>query len=92
MIQINLISPRITRLKKLFHISIELIHEFGFTYFLRIAFEEFSKQKWKLFDPDTISSEIKNEFIVDYNDFLENLQLEKNLYKSKNLIQACTLL
>jgi len=83
MSQINPGNPRIAKLKKLFHISTELIHEYGYAYFLRVAFEEFFKQKGKLFSPDTISDEIKNEFIVDYDDFLENLQLKENLYKSK---------
>ena len=83
MSQINPNNSRLDKLKKLFHISNELIHEYGFSYFLRIAFEEFFKQKGKLFSPDTVSHEIENEFIVNYDDFLENLQLKKNQYQSK---------
>ena len=83
MSQINPNNSRVAKLKKLFHMSTELIHEYGFAYFLRIAFEEFFKQKGALFSPDTISDEIKNEFIIDYDDFLENLQLRKTFYQSK---------
>ena len=64
MSQINPNNSRVAKLKKLFHMSTELIHEYGFAYFLRIAFEEFFKQKGALFSPDTISLEIKNEFII----------------------------
>ena len=80
--QINLNNSRIQKLKKLYHISFELIHEYGFTYFLRIAFEELFKQKGNLFSPDTISQEIKNEFILNYDDFLKN-QLKKSQLQLK---------
>ena len=83
MSQINPNNSRVAKLKKLFRMSTELIHEYGFTYFLRIAFEEFFKQKGELFSPDTISNIIKNEFIVDYDNFLENLQLTKTFCQSK---------
>ena len=83
MSQINPNNSRVAKLKKLFHISTELIHEYGFAYFLRIAFEEFFKQKGALFSPDTISLEIKNEFILNYDDFLKNHQLDKNLLELK---------
>ncbi len=83
MSQINPNNSRIAKFKKLFHISSELIHEYGFSYFLRISFEELFKQKGALFSPDTVSAEIQNEFIVDYDDFLENLQSKINQDPSK---------
>jgi GT2 family glycosyltransferase len=83
MSQINPNNSRFGKLKKLFHISTELIHEYGITYFLRIFVEELFKQKGKLFSPDTISNEIKNEFIVNYDDYLKNLILEKRSYQLK---------
>jgi len=83
MSQINPNNSRVAKLKKLFYISTKLIHEYGFAYFFRIAFEELFKQKGTLFSPDTISDEIKNKFIINYDDFLENLQLTKTLYQSK---------
>jgi len=74
MSQINPNSSRFDKIKKLFHISSELISEYGLSYFLRIAFRELLLQKTALFSPDKTSIEIKNEFIVEYDDFLKTLQ------------------
>ena len=74
MSQINPNTSRFDKIKKLFHISSELISEFGLSYFLRIAFRELLSQKTALFSPDNTSVEIKNEFIVEYDDFLKILQ------------------
>jgi len=74
MSQINPNTSRFDKFKKLFHMSSELINEFGLSYFLRLAFRELLTQKTALFSPDNISSEIKNEFIVEYDDFLKTLQ------------------
>ena len=81
--QINPNSSRIGKLKKLFHISSELISEFGLLYFLRVAFIELFKQRGKLFSPDNVSDEIKNEFITNYDDFLKNHFLKISSYSSK---------
>ena len=62
------------KIKKLFHISSELISEYGLSYFLRVAFRELLLQKTALFSPDNTSIEIKNEFIVEYDDFLKTIQ------------------
>jgi len=83
MSQINPNNSRVGKLKKLFHMSSELIHEYGFSYFIHIAFEELFKQRGKLFSPDAVSSEIQDEFILNYDDFLENIQLKKDHYHSK---------
>ena len=77
MSQINPNNSRVAKLKKLFHISSELIREYGLSYFIRVAFEELFKQKGKLFSPDTVSHEIKSEFIVNYDDFLEKIGWEE---------------
>ena len=74
MSQINPNTSRFDKIKKLFHISSELISEYGLSYFLRIAFRELLLQKTALFSPDNTSIEIKNEFIVEYDDFLKTLQ------------------
>ena len=69
MSKINTNNSRFDKMKKLFHISSELISEYGLSYFLRIAFRELSLQKTALFSPDSISVEIKNELIVEYDDY-----------------------
>ena len=74
MSQINPNTTRLDKLKKLFHISSQLISEYGLNYYLRIAFRELSIQKGALFAPDNISLEIKNEFIVEYDEFLKTQQ------------------
>ena len=83
MSQINPGNSRVQKLKKLYQISRELINEYGYAYFLRVAFEELFTQKGKLFSPDTISQDIEDEFILNYDDLLENYNLEKNLSQSK---------
>ena len=83
MSQINPSNSRVKKLKKLYQISRELINEFGYRYFLRIALEELFTQKAKLFSPDTIPQDIEDEFILNYDDLLENYNLEKNLSQSK---------
>ena len=78
MSQINPSNTRVQKLKKLYQISRELVREYGYGYFLRVAFEELFTQKGKLFSPDTIPQNIEDEFILDYDDLLENYNLEKN--------------
>ena len=83
MSQINPSNSRAQKLKKLYQISRELVREYGYGYFLRVAFEELFTQKGKLFSPDTIPQDIEDEFILNYDDLLENYNLEKNLSQSK---------
>ena len=83
MSQIGPDNSRAKKLKKLYQISCELIREFGYGYFLRVAFEELFTQKGKLFSPDTIPQDIEDEFILNYDDLLENYNLEKNISQSK---------
>ena len=83
MSQINPNSTRFEKIKKLFHMSLELINEYGLSYFLRIAYRELSLQRGALFSPDNISVEIKNEFIVEYDDFLKISQNKIKLNSSK---------
>ena len=83
MSQINPGNSRAQKLKKLYQISRELINEYGYTYFLRVAFEELFAQKGKLFSPDTIPQDIEDEFILSYDDLLENYSLEK-IYHNQN--------
>ena len=83
MSQINPNSTRFEKIKKLFHMSLELINEYGLTYYLRIAYRELSLQRGALFSPDSISVEIKNEFIVEYDDFLKISQNKIKLNSSK---------
>ena len=42
-------STRIGKLKKLGNLSSNLINEYGYCYFLRVAFYELRRQKLKLF-------------------------------------------
>ena len=81
MSQIGPDNSRAQKLKKLYQISRELIREYGYGYFLRVAFEELSTQKGKLFSPDTIPQDIEDEFILNYDDLLENYNLEKKSSK-----------
>ena len=74
MSQINPNSSKFDKIKKLFHMSSELISEYGLSYFLRIAFRELLTQRIALFSPDITSVAIKNEFIVEYDDFLKTIQ------------------
>ena len=83
MSQINPSNTRVQKLKKLYQISRELVREYGYGYFLRVAFEELFTQKGKLFSPDTIPQYIEDEFILNYDDLLENYNLEKNTSQSK---------
>ena len=83
MSQINPNNSRLGKIKKLFHISSNLIHEFGLSYFIRVAITELFKQKGNLFSSESISYEVKNEFIMHYDEFLENLQFKQNQYESK---------
>ena len=78
MSQINPSNTRVQKLKKLYQISRELIREYGYGYFLRVAFEELLTQKGKLFSPDTIPQNIEDEFILNYDDLLENYNLQNN--------------
>ena len=78
MSQINPSNSRAQKLKKLYQISRELIREYGYGYFLRVAFEELFTQKGKLFSPDTIPQNIEDEFILNYDDLLENYNLQNN--------------
>ena len=83
MSQINPNNSRFDKIKKLFHISLELIIEYGLVYYLRIAYKELCEQRGALFSPDNISIEIKNEFIVEYDDFLKTSQNKIKLNSSK---------
>lgn len=65
-------NSKYNHLKKLFNISSDLIREYGLVHYLRIIFQELRKQKLQLFFPDDIPNEIHNEFIVNYDEFLEN--------------------
>ena len=78
MSQINPSNTRAQKLKKLYQISRELVREYGYGYFLRVAFEELFTQKGKLFSPDTIPQNIEDEFILNYDDLLENYNLQNN--------------
>ena len=49
MSQINPNTSRFDKIKKLFHISSELIAEFGLSYFLRIAFRNYHHKKLHYF-------------------------------------------
>jgi len=81
--QIGQDNSRAQKLKKLYQISRELIHEFGYRYFLRVALEELLTQKGKLFSPDIIPQDIEDEFILNYDGLLEYYNLEKNYSQSK---------
>ena len=83
MSQIGPDNSRAQKLKKLYQISRELIREYGYGYFLRVALEELFTQKGKLFSPDTIPQDIEDEFVLNYDDLLENYILEKNISQSK---------
>ena len=71
-------GSRAQKLKKLYRISRELISEYGYAYFLRVAFEEFFTQKGKLFSPDVIPQDIEDEFILNYDDLLEIYHNQKS--------------
>ena len=46
-------ATRRKKLKKLRNLASNIINEYGYRYFLRVAFYEFRRQKFKLFFPDT---------------------------------------
>ena len=75
MSRINPSNSRAQKLKKLYQISRELINEYGYAYFLRVAFEELFTQKGKLFSPDTIPQDIEDGFILDYGEPFINDEL-----------------
>ena len=83
MSQINPHSTKFDKINKLFRISLEIINEYGLIYYLRIAYRELSVQRSALFLPDNTSVEIKNEFIVEYDDFLKISQNKIKLNSSK---------
>ena len=89
MSQINPNSSRFDQIKKLFHISTKLIHEFGFSYYLRVAFRELRIQKGSLFIPEILPVAIKNEFTIEYDDFLKTLQ--NKIMQSTSKIQNFTI-
>ena len=45
-------STRAKKLKKLRNLATNIINEYGYRYFIRVAFYEFRRQKFKLFFPD----------------------------------------
>ena len=45
-------SSRAKKLKKLRNLATNIINEYGYCYFIRVAFYEFRRQKFKLFFPD----------------------------------------
>ena len=45
-------STRAKKLKKLRNLASNIINEYGYCYFIRVAFYEFRRQKFKLFFPD----------------------------------------
>ena len=83
MSQINSIRGRLDKLKKLFSMSSQITKEFGFSYFLRIFFRELRIQKTSLFLPDVTPIEIKNEFFLEYDQYLKILQDKIKLESSK---------
>ena len=89
MSQINPNSSRFDQIKKLFHISTKLIDEFGFSYYLRVAFRELRIQKGSLFMPKILPVAIKNEFTIEYDDFLKTLQ--NKIMQSTSKIQNFTI-
>ena len=69
-------NTKIKKLKKLYKISINLIQEFGFRYFLHVFFEELIKQKTKLFLPDESPKIDFTQFTSNYKKFMEKHKLE----------------
>ena len=45
-------ASRAKKLKKLRNLASNIINEYGYCYFIRVAFYEFRRQKFKLFFPD----------------------------------------
>lgn len=72
---------RRSKIKKLFNISRELIHGYGFVYFFRIGIQELRKQKLHLFSPDVIPEDVTNQFTINYDDFLSNLPKNHVLFE-----------
>ena len=80
MSQINPSNTRAQKLKKLYQISRELIREYGYGYFLRVAFEELFTQKGKLFSPDTIPQNIK---LFESLNFVKEGVLRDKLWRNR---------
>ena len=87
MVKLEIASTRIKKIKKLFYLSMNLIYEWGFRYFVSVALFELKRQKWKIFFPD---AEIKlgleppaleNE-LRDYQNFHQKNLEQKNEFET----------
>lgn len=68
---------RTKKLYKLYLLSKEIIKTYGFNYFLKVSFSELSRQKLKLFSPDTSEFKPDNTLFnferkISYYDIFEN--------------------
>ena len=75
-------STRIGKLKKLGNLSSNLINEYGYFYFLRVAFYELRRQKLKLFFPDP-----ENKIALEQTMHIDAVRNYENFYTQNKLHQ-----
>jgi len=76
-------NRRIKKLKKLSHLSKEIINQYGLPFFLKVGSHELKKQGFSLFDPD-----IESQFLEVYDDSVNYQKfLQKSELDFKNNIQ-----
>ena len=73
-------STRIGKLKKLGNLSSNLINEYGYCYFLRVAFYELRRQKLKLFFPDP-----ENKIALEKTMHIDEVRNYENFYTQNKL-------
>ena len=87
-------SSRITKLKKLYRLSSQIIHQFGISYFLNVASEEFNKQKFDLFKSDfklEIHEEEKLDNLIRYQIWKQNQEKLNETVTIQNKISGLNL-
>ena len=83
MVKLEIASTRIKKIKKLFYLSMNLIHEWGFRYFVTVAWFELRRQKWKIFFPDaeikiSLEPRMPVNDIKNYQNFNQKNLTQKN--------------
>ena len=75
-------STRAKKLKKLRNLASNIINEYGYCYFIRVAFYEFRRQKFKLFFPDP-----ENKITLEQTMHIDDLRKYEKFNQKNSLKQ-----
>ena len=81
-------SSRAKKLKKLRNLATNIINEYGYCYFIRVAFYEFRRQKFKLFFPDQIYIFDRRKEVAFRYDYKIYLDSKENDFSNSKTINS----